>query len=292
MGNVFLYGNGGGGGTGGTLTVTAPAGVAISVEKDGKIKTKTVGSDGLAVFKGLKTGTWTLTITDGEQVSTKPVVITADYSTVIAFFSATINIVYPAGSTCTCSDGVTTLTAPDTSGSWSCVVPNKGTWTVSCTDNIESTSGTISITADGQHESISLMYWNGQLYERGNQFEKMTGGWVVYPNDRTDTASFDSDSIHFINGSAGQVAIFTKSKINVSDFKTLKIQINTFKGGIKFGLTAANNTANPSFTKYLNTDSGSSGTVFQVDLSSTTGEYYVSIVSTYVDYYVYKIWLE
>ena len=131
---IPLYGFGGGsGGIGATLTVTAPAGCTVTVSKDGKAKTKVADSSGLAVFKGLSTGTWTVTITDGSQTSTKPVVITADYSTVIAFFSATIHVTYPAGSTCTATDGVTTLTAPDTSGTWDCVVPNAGTWTISST---------------------------------------------------------------------------------------------------------------------------------------------------------------
>lgn len=74
-----------GGGTGGTLMVTAPAGVTVTVSKDGKTKTKTAWADGLAVFKGLKSGQWTLTITDGEQTATKTVEITTDYSTVMSF---------------------------------------------------------------------------------------------------------------------------------------------------------------------------------------------------------------
>jgi hypothetical protein len=150
--------NTGGGGVGGVLTVTAPAGVTVSVSKDGKIKTKTANAEGLVVFKGLKTGTWQLTITDGSQVSTKPVVITADYSIAIAFFMATISITYPAGSTCTCSDGVTTLTAPDTSGTWECIVSNTGAWTISCTDGNDSTDEVVKITSDGQRESIEMSY--------------------------------------------------------------------------------------------------------------------------------------
>lgn len=83
--NAYLYGFGASGGAGGTLTVTAPAGVTVTVSKDGKTKTKTAGADGLAVFKGLKSGQWTLTITDGEQTATKTVEITTDYSTVMSF---------------------------------------------------------------------------------------------------------------------------------------------------------------------------------------------------------------
>lgn len=83
---VPLYGFGAsGGGSGGTLTVTAPANVTVTVSKDGKTKTKNSGTSGVVVFKGLASGTWTLTITDGSQTSSKPVVVTADYSTVIAF---------------------------------------------------------------------------------------------------------------------------------------------------------------------------------------------------------------
>lgn len=147
-----------GGVTGATLTIKAPAGCTVTVSKDGKTKTKVAGSDGIVVFKGLATGTWTVTITDGGQTSTKPVIITADYSTVIAFFASTIHITYPAGSTCTATDGVTNLHAPDTSGTWVCVVPNAGTWTISSTDGSKTSSTDVSITNSGQSESVTIGY--------------------------------------------------------------------------------------------------------------------------------------
>ena len=77
---IPLYGFGGGsGGSGGTLTVTAPADVTVTVSKDGKSYTKTADSSGTAVFKGLKTGTWTVTITDGAQSAAQQVTVNADY---------------------------------------------------------------------------------------------------------------------------------------------------------------------------------------------------------------------
>lgn len=86
MGTAFLYGNGGGTGcTGATLTVTAPAGVTVTVSKDGKTKTKVSGADGVAVFKGLSSGDWLLSITDGTHTAQKTVTITADYNIVISF---------------------------------------------------------------------------------------------------------------------------------------------------------------------------------------------------------------
>ena len=149
---VPMYGFSGGGGKGATLTVNAPAGATVTVSKDGKSKTKVADTAGVAVFKGLSTGDWTLSITDGEQTAQKTVTITADYSTAITFFSATIHVTYPAGSTCTATDGVTTLTAPDTSGTWDCVVPNAGAWTVS----IGVADETVMITSSGQSVSVTV----------------------------------------------------------------------------------------------------------------------------------------
>lgn len=71
---------------------------------------------------------------------------------------AFIVVTYPAGSTCTASDGTTTLTAPDTSGSWVCKVPNAGTWTVSCTDGTDTATASVSITTEGQREEVALSY--------------------------------------------------------------------------------------------------------------------------------------
>ena len=224
---------GGSGGSGGTLTVTAPANVTVTVSKDGKTKTKNSGTSGVVVFKGLASGTWTLTITDGSQTSSKPVVVTADYSTVIAFFTATINITYPAGSTCTCSDGTTTLSAPDTSGTWACIVPNAGTWTAAATDGVENTSESVSITTDGQIVAIELSYllW---LYKSGNTYNAVTGGWSVAEHGSTD-GSFDSvltlndDSMllstEVWGGSVAYANAFTNNSIDLTGVNTLKFKI-------------------------------------------------------------------
>ena len=161
---------GGGGGTGATLTVTAPAGCTVTVSKDGKTKTKTAGADGLAVFKGLETGEWTITITDGEYKAQKAVTITADYSAEITFFVATIKVTYPAGSTCTATNGVTTRTSPDTSGRWEFVVTDAGTWTISLSSGF---TDTINVTTKG--EVYTLDSW--PIYKPGDEFVNITGGW-------------------------------------------------------------------------------------------------------------------
>jgi hypothetical protein len=266
--------NTGGGGTGGTLTVTAPANVTVTVSKDGKSKIKNSGTSGVVAFKGLASGTWTLTITDGSQTSSKPVVVTANYSTVIAFFTATIDITYPAGSTCTCSDGTTTLSAPDTSGTWACIVPNAGTWTAAATDGVENTSESVSITTDGQIVAIELSYllW---LYKSGNTYNAVTGGWSVSKHPSTG-GSFDgvltlnADSMllstEVWGGSVGYANAFTNNSIDLTGVNTLKFKItgigdtaysdkegNTHK--FQFSLVVANERPtkqNPTFAANMN----------------------------------------
>lgn len=75
-----------GGGSGCTLTITAPAGAAITVtNKAGKVKSKTVGANGLVVFRGLTEGKWTITISNGTDTASKAVEIKADYQAAISF---------------------------------------------------------------------------------------------------------------------------------------------------------------------------------------------------------------
>lgn len=219
---VPLYGFGAsGGGSGGTLTVTAPANVTVTVSKDGKTKTKNSGTSGVVVFKGLASGTWTLTITDGSQTSSKPVVVTADYSTVIAFFAATINITYPAGSTCTCSDGTTTLSAPDTSGTWACIVPNAGTWTATSTSETETDSKAVTITTDGQSTSVELSYALF-LFKPNAPSDIIAGEWEM-PSNSTVTAEAELTvkSVNNYNGDR-TISARTKGQIDLTEYSTLQ----------------------------------------------------------------------
>ena len=210
-----------GGGSGGTLTVTAPANVTVTVSKDGKTKTKNSGTSGVVVFKGLASGTWTLAITDGSQTSSKPVVVTADYSTVIAFFTATINITYPAGSTCTCSDGTTTLSAPDTSGTWACIVPNAGTWTVTSTSGTETDSKAVTITTDGQSTSVELSYALF-LFKPNAPSDIIAGEWEMPANSAvTAEAELTVKSVNNFNGNR-IISAHTKGQIDLTEYSTLQ----------------------------------------------------------------------
>ena len=80
---------------------------------------------------------------------------------------AAISVTYPEGSVCTCSDGVKTLTAKNTSGLYLFSIPYAGTWTVTATDGTDTASQTVEITTEGQSVSVELSY-NLVLYSAAN----------------------------------------------------------------------------------------------------------------------------
>lgn len=219
---VPLYGFGAsGGGSGGTLTVTAPANVTVTVSKDGKSKIKNSGTSGVVVFKGLASGTWKVTITGDGKTAQKNVVVTTDYSTVIAFFAATINITYPSGSTCTCSDGTTTLSAPDTIGTWACIVPNAGTWTVTSTSGTETDSKAVTITTDGQSTSVELSYALF-LFKPNAPSDIIAGEWEMPANSAvTAEAELTVKSVNNFNNNR-IISARTKGQIDLTEYSTLQ----------------------------------------------------------------------
>lgn len=210
-----------GGGSGCILTITAVASETVTISKNGKSKSKTADSKGVAVFRGLDTGKWTITIVRGGVPITRVVAVTADYSVAIPLFAATINITYPSGSTCTCSDGTTTLSAPDTSGTWACIVPNAGTWTATSTSGTETDSKAVTITTDGQSTSVELSYALF-LFKPNAPSDIIAGEWEM-PGNSTVTAEAELvvKSVNNYNGNR-DISARTKGQIDLTEYSTLQ----------------------------------------------------------------------
>jgi len=253
--------NAGGSGTGCTLTITAPAGAAITVaNKAGKVKSKTVGANGLVVFRGLTEGTWTITITHGTDTASKTVEIKADYQAEITFFSATINITYPAGLACTATDGVTTLTAPDTSGTWACVVPNAGAWTVKLSTGFVEK---VTVGASGESHTVDKWY----VYKDGDQYTDLTGGWVK--KSGTASITFGDNMITIDSKTSSnqpRAKVHTTNSINLSGFTSLKanITIKQYNTTVSSASAGVHNSSG----KDLASTSTKSDAIVSVDISS------------------------
>lgn len=278
--------NAGSGGAGGTLTVTAPANVTVTVSKGDKTRTKNSGTTGVVVFKGLASGKWTVTITGNGKTAQKTVTITTDYSTTITFFSATINITYPAGSVCTCTDGTTTLTAPNTSGTWACAVPNAGTWTVNSTNGDKSKSADVVITANGQSESVTLLYIT-YLFKDGETYDSLTGGWG------NNVVNTEKQALQ-LSANAGKTAsVWTQNKVDLTDYSSVSVKSDS-NTRISLSIIIASAIGSTSGQVATAKISGTESEL-SLDISAITGEYFVWLAA-YSEKgstrYVYEVSLE
>lgn len=241
---------GGGSGSGATLVVSCPANVTVTVSKDDKSYTKNSGNLGSATFKGLTTGTWSVKIQSSSQTATKNITITADYAITMAFFAAYINVTYPANSNCVVqnSGGVTVASDANTDSSaktWTATVGATGTYTVTATatdGSGKTKSTTVSITTDGQSESVTLKY-SLDIIVNGKFNYDVIGSWVAGDSSSGAGSLTEQNGYVQIYGptptvSAGSYTSWVSTKaLPTSEYKTLYVDYeSTFNGfsGVEF----------------------------------------------------------
>lgn len=204
---------------------------------------------------------------------------------------AVIGVTYPSGSTCTCTNGTLTLTAKDTSGKALFVIPYAGTWTVKAVSGSNTASKAVSITADGQVATVTLSYWNGELYDAGNEYSAYTGGWVSFnPSGYTaGTATKNTSSLYlnakYVYDSWYTIAFGTKNKIDLSKFSILHLNVTATTGEssgntcAKLGLCSVEDSTvynSPVAGVLIPTTTGA----VTLDVSSYTGSYYVFFLAS------------
>lgn len=225
-----------GGRSGATLVITGTAGDTCVISMGSKTYTKVFGTDKKVIFKGLATGTWTITMTNSSgQTATKTVTITADYPVTIAYFSATISITYPANSTCKIVNSSNVTVANDTNSSaeaktWVVTVNAADTYTVVATsvDNGKTKSASVSISTDGQTENVTLTY-ELLLFDNG-----LIDGiaWDYVYNQNSFASSNISDVINMRSQTLDISGVRTSPRayrgiseaIDLSDYSILKIR--------------------------------------------------------------------
>ena len=291
--------NTGGGGSGGTLTVTGIAGHTVTATKDGKTYTRTFNSGGVAVFKGLSTGTWTIKMSGNGQTATRTVTITADYSLTIAYFSATIKVTYPAKSKCVIKNSSGTQVASNTNTgtsakTWTATVNAKGTYTVTvtATDGSGKTkSTTVSITTDGQSKSVTLVYdyiifsnetGLNSVYSDGG------GGAAV----KVSTNSSGIKILTFPSGGGYNNMAYIKPPIDLTKYSTLKISgyANANRRFCVWNQTPNSN--NTGIVASATMKTGSSPSSYTIDVSKLSGNCYLGTEYAVSDTTIYDLRLE
>ena len=142
-------------------------------------------------------GAYTVTISDDIHESVTSTVFITDEAQVenvtLKFFEATINVTYPNGAKCTCSNGSIMYEAPDTTGNWSFVIPVSGVWNVTISDGVhEPVTSTVFITDDAQVENVTLEFFEATInitYPEGAKCVYTNGSTVYEAPDTTGSWS-------------------------------------------------------------------------------------------------------
>lgn len=242
--------------TGSTVTATLGSCVLTATASNGQV-----------MFRVPRAGNWAIKGTLGGNSDTATVSITErrqKKSVTLSYFTATIAVTWPSGSTCTAKSGSTTLTAPNTSGSYTFTVHTAGNWVISCSGGGNSASATVSITASGQSESVTLAYtkipaftYTGQykiVDDSGNEITStttnnwnirlLTSGTLTFTDLRgtsaidlflvgggggspSRTVSTDYGTVHSGGGGGG----YTKTQKSVSVSANSAISVSIGAGG-------------------------------------------------------------
>ena len=293
MAQAFIIRRGSGEGSGGTLVVTSSGAGTVTVSNTvlGKSHSKSVTAGGSVTFKGLKTGEWTVTLSNGAQTTTKSVTINTDYSVSVSYFSATISITYPATSTCvvTNSGGQTVASDTNTGSStktWTATVGATGTYTVTATatdGSGKSKSTTVSITADGQSSSVTLSY-EVYLIQNGSVNSAFNFGNAQLRSDHSASISAGSGYVQY-SGSSYTCGVATPSGVDLSKYSKLVMNCNVTSigsGSVRLsvcsGLYASSESGVLSNIVASKNTSLTGSKTLTLDLSSITSSLYVGLV--------------
>lgn len=192
---------------------------------------------------------------------------------------AIITVTYPAGSICTCTNGTVTLTAGSTSGIWAFGVPVGGEWTIECHDTAadERAEYKIEVEQYGIYTCV-LSYWNGELYDVGNQYEKVTGGWTARKQGASAVFEIREDGMYIKGASSNACNGATVNPIDITDWNYITFYS---KAGVSFSAGSNRIVGITQKTTYAGAGDVSAkanllpnGQATTINITSYTGEWY------------------
>ena len=290
----------------GALADVTQATPTITVDAAGKITASATQAAGV-VAAGTKSATKQLPVQAAKtvipsasaQTAVGEGVFTTGIVTVAAVY-AVIDVTYPSGSVCTCTNGTLTLTAKGTGGKALFVIPSAGTWTVTAVSGSKSTSKAVSITAEGQVETVELTY-GLYIFKNGSG---LTSGYSIKSNSMISAPTVSGNTISWSgNSSSGGVAFYIDPAVALSGYTKLCFDFEcSYNYGGNYGMGFGVGTDAAASTTINNTNwtakvtSTAQGTIarntVQCDISALTDSEYIKIVGSYSAGKVYNIWLE
>lgn len=140
-------------------------------------------------------------------------------------------------------------------------------------------SAWVYVTAMSYQGGEWVEWWDGTLYDAGDQQEAYTGGWTgwAWRGGSLGTITFGSDRFT-ITVAGNSVAATPANKIDVTDYTILRVRkltgSNSATDRLFFGLRSHKNNDGKYPEAYIDIGSKAAGT-YELDITNLTGEYYV-----------------
>lgn len=217
-------------------------------------------------------------------------------------FSATINITYPSGSTCTVSNYKKTWTAPNMTGSWTLKVNEVGIYTIKAVNGNNSGTKEVKITAAGQTINTTVQY-KQYLFQTGSGsgdiiWKTLVGGYTSANVSTTSLTMNGGSSVYYTS----QVAITTDNSIDLTSYSKLYFDIQSSVLSAAWVGVSKNKYTRGSETSTITRDNATAYTditttdriQIAVDISGLSGFYYVFQASDGLNVVTngYNVWLE
>ena len=181
---------------------------------------------------------------------------------------ATIVVSYPRMAECLVGNGQKTYAALDISGTAAFIV-DPGTWTVSATLGDDQASQSVTVTAGGWAE-VTLSFWDGTLFDSGNEYTDITGGFSAV--GKYQTSGNEGGYLHIHAQTGQQAAYLTNNPIDLTGFSTLQAVARAASNNMhRIIITEDRGTTSNYYTEFksdVDID-------VSLDISSCNGLYYV-----------------
>ena len=212
---------------------------------------------------------------------------------------AAISVTYPAGSTCTCTDGTKTLKLKSTSGQGFFLIPYAATWTVTAVSGSKSASKAVSITAEGRVETVELSF---PLYILKDG--ALADGYTLVNRSGQNTVAVLTNGIIQVNNPSGAGGLNVPWRLtpatSFEKYDTLHFRVKNIAHSAnypkKFGASSeeyslgAYNKTYPGICTVL-TGSTTDYTDVSVDITNCNDSYYIGMEGS-GEFYCDMIWLE
>lgn len=185
---------------------------------------------------------------------------------------AAIQAKFPAGSTCTATNGTKTLTAKGESNIFLFAIPEPKTlpesWTITAKEGLTEKSETVEITSVGQMISVEIVF-REILFKSGTN--KMALGFRGSYDSGTASLSV-GNTIKLSTQQNGAISYLSEDKIDLTNFTTLKCT-NVASSGNAYLVIDTGKSANPAeSTSFVAKTTDNS-----LSVAAYSGEYYVGI---------------